>query len=177
MLFRSGIEDDGYRAGNAALRLEDLDRDGLWASVVYGPAALGMPIADPELQQAAFAAWNDWAIEEFNAVDPRRLCALAFLPSHSPEAAAAELQRAAGIGHRGAIFDVFGIDVGDPAWDRLWGAAAETGLPISFHLNGGTSSGLSYRIGKWQSAAYARDRKSTRLNSSHIPLSRMPSSA
>ena len=30
-----------------------------------------------------------------------------------------------------------------------------TGLPISFHLKGGTSSGLSYRMGEWQSAAFA----------------------
>ena len=91
---RAGIEDDGYRAGTPKLRLEDMDRDGLWASVIYGPLALGLPIDDPELQDACFAAWNDWAVEEFNAVAPDRLCVLAFLPGHSPEAAAAELERA-----------------------------------------------------------------------------------
>ena len=80
---------------------------------------------------------------------------LAFLPGHSPEAAAAELERSAALGHRGAIIGVFDIDVGDPAWDRLWAAAEETGLPISFHIKGGTSSKLSYRVGKWQSAAFA----------------------
>ena len=83
------------------------------------------------------------------------MCALAFLPGHSPEEAAAELERSAALGHRGAIIDVFAIDVGDPAWDRLWAAAEHTGLPISFHLKGGTSSGLSYQMGKWQSAAFA----------------------
>jgi predicted TIM-barrel fold metal-dependent hydrolase len=152
---RAGIEDDGFRAGNPKLRLEDLDRDGLWASVIYGPLALGLPISDPELQTACYAAWNDWAVEEFSAVAPDRLCVLAFLPGHSPEAAAAELERCAGIGHRGAIIDVFAVDVGDPAWDRLWAAAAATGLPISFHLKGGSWSGLSYRMGTWQSAAFA----------------------
>ncbi|MBV8950624.1 MAG: amidohydrolase, partial [Actinobacteria bacterium] len=45
--------------------------------------------------------------------------------------------------------------LGDPAWDRLWDAAQQTGLPISFHIKGGTSSNLSYQLGKWQSAAYA----------------------
>jgi len=45
--------------------------------------------------------------------------------------------------------------VGDPAWDPLWAAAQDTGLPISFHIRGGTSSKLSYQIGKWQSAAFA----------------------
>ncbi len=152
---RAGIEDDGYRAGTPALRLQDLDRDGVSASVIYGPLSLGFPIKDPALQSACYAAWNDWAVEEFNAVAPDRLCVLAFLPSHSPEAAAAELQRCAARGHRGAIVGVFDIDVGDPAWDRLWAAAAEPGLPISFHIKGGTSSKLSYQIGKWQSAAFA----------------------
>jgi predicted TIM-barrel fold metal-dependent hydrolase len=152
---RAGIEDDGYRAGKPELRLQDLDRDGLWASVIYGPLALGLPIDDPALQEACYAAWNDWAVEEFNSVAPDRLCVLAFVPSHSPEAAAAELERAAGLGHRGAIVDVFGIDIGDPAWDRLWAAAEHTGLPISFHIKDGSWSGLSYQMGKWQSAAFA----------------------
>jgi uncharacterized protein len=33
--------------------------------------------------------------------------------------------------------------------------AEQTGLPISFHIKGGSCSGLSYRLGKWQSAAFA----------------------
>jgi uncharacterized protein len=152
---RAGIEDDGYRAGKPDLRLEDLDRDGLRASVIYGPLALGFPIDDPVLQEACYAAWNDWAVEEFNAVAPERLCVLAFLPGHSPEAAAAELERSASLGHRGAIVDVFDVDIGDRSWDRLWAAAAETGLPISFHIKDGSWSGLSYQMGKWQSAAFA----------------------
>jgi predicted TIM-barrel fold metal-dependent hydrolase len=152
---RAGIEDDGFRAGNPTLRLQDMDRDGLWASVIYGPLALGFPIQDPKLETACFTAWNDWAVEEFNAVAPDRLCLLAFLPSHSPDDAAAELARCAAIGHRGAILDVFATDIGDPAWDVLWGAASDTGLPISFHLKDGSWSKLSYRMGKWQSAAFA----------------------
>ena len=41
---RAGIEDDGYRAGTPDLRLQDMDRDNLWASVIYGPLAIGLPI-------------------------------------------------------------------------------------------------------------------------------------
>jgi predicted TIM-barrel fold metal-dependent hydrolase len=154
---RAGIEDDGFRSGTPKLRLEDMDRDNLWASVIYGPLAIGLPIQDPELQTACYAAWNDWAIEEFNSVSPERLCVLGFLPAHSPEAAAAELGRCASIGHRGAIIDVFEVDLSDPAWDRLWATAAETGLPISFHLKGGMWSKAlqKRRIGKWPYAAYA----------------------
>jgi uncharacterized protein len=153
---RAGIEDDGFRAGNPALRLEDMDRDNLWVSVIYGPLAIGLPIRDPALQTACYAAWNDWAVEEFNAVAPDRLSVLAFLPGHSPGAAAAELERCAGLGHRGAIIDVFDVDIADPGWDRLWAAADQTGLPISFHIKGGAwSKQLSYKLGKWQSAAFA----------------------
>jgi predicted TIM-barrel fold metal-dependent hydrolase len=152
---RAGIDDDGYRAGTPQLRLQDMDRDGLAASVVYGPLSLGFPIADTELQDATYGAWNDWAAEEFNAFAPNRLCALAFLPFHSAEAAAAELERCAALGHRGAIVDAFRIDLGDPVWDRLWAAAAAHDMPISFHINGGISPKLSYQIGKWQSAAFA----------------------
>jgi predicted TIM-barrel fold metal-dependent hydrolase len=152
---RAGIEDDGFRPSNPKLRLEDMDLDGVQASVIYGPVALGFPITDPALQEACYAAWNDWAVEEFNAAAPDRLCVLAFLPNHSPEAAASELTRCAGIGHRGAIIDVFDTDLGDRAWDRLWAAAAEAGMPISFHLKGGTSPKLFYEIGKWKSAAFA----------------------
>src|SRR5262249_47824983 len=80
---------------------------------------------------------------------------LASAPNHSAEARAAELERAPARGHRGAIIGAFDIDLGDPAWDRLWAAAAATGVPLSFHIKGGTSSRLSYQLGKWQSAAYA----------------------
>jgi predicted TIM-barrel fold metal-dependent hydrolase len=152
---RAGIDDDGYRAGTPKLRLEDMDLDGLAASVIYGPLALGFAIEDPELQDACFAAWNDWAVEEFNAAAPDRLCALAFLPYHSPTAAVRELERCVQRGHRGAIVGVFDMDLGDPEWDRLWSVAAETKVPISFHIRGGTSAKLSYRLGKWQSAAFA----------------------
>ena len=152
---RAGIDDDGYRPGRPDLRLLDMDRDGLAASVIYGPLALGLPIDDPGLQDRCYAAWNDWAIEEFNAVAPDRLCVLAFIPSHSPAAAVAEIERCATLGHRGAIVDIFGMDIGAREWDPMWAAAAAARLPLSFHLKGGSWSGLSYRMGEWQSAAFA----------------------
>ena len=50
----------------------------------------------------------------------------------------AELQRCARLGHRGAILNPFEADIEDPRWDRLWSAAAEADLPLSFHVGGGT---------------------------------------
>jgi len=138
-LSRGGLADDGLRPSKPDLRLLDMDRDGLYVSVIYGPAVLGLPIADSALKAACWRAWNDFAIE-FNAYEPARLAVVPVLPTHSPEAAAAELERVAALGHRGALMYCFEFDCGDPKWDRVWAASAETGLPISFHIGGGVST-------------------------------------
>lgn len=150
---RAGIEDDGARASDAKLRLQDMDRDGLHASVIYGPHLFGLPIADPDLRAAVMAGYNDWA-SEFNAFAPDRLCVLAVLPTDSPERATAELERVARRGHRGAIISPYEFRCGDPAWDRLWAAAQDTRLPISFHIGRGTSQ-LKAVGGSWELAAFA----------------------
>jgi predicted TIM-barrel fold metal-dependent hydrolase len=151
---RAGVEDDGFRPSNPRLRMQDMERDGIWASMVYGPTALfSHGIEDAEAQQAALRAWNDWAAEEFNSYLPDRLNALPELPTTAPEDAAAELARLAAAGHRGACLNAFEADIRDPVWDRLWAAAAETGLPISFHIGGGTR--FDPRRPGWQRAAFA----------------------
>src|SRR5215468_10257311 len=38
---RAGIADDGYRASTPSLRLVDMDRDGIWASVIYARQSSG----------------------------------------------------------------------------------------------------------------------------------------
>ncbi len=150
---RAGIEDDGFRASTPHLRLQDMDRDGIAASVIYGPSLFGLPIADQELKAACLRAYNDWA-EEFNAHDPARLCVLPVLPTHTPEAAVAELTRCAQRGHRGAIISPFEFRVSDPQWDRLWAVAAETGLPVSFHIGFGTSQ-VKVAYQSWEMAAFS----------------------
>jgi predicted TIM-barrel fold metal-dependent hydrolase len=152
-IHRAGIDDDGYRASTPALRLEDMDRDGLEASVIYGPSLFGLPIEDQELKATCLAAYNDWA-DEFNAHDRRRLCVLPVLPTHSPAAAVAELERVARRGHRGAIISPFEFRVGDPAWDPLWAAVEATGLPLSFHIGRGTAT-LQPVYQSWEMAAFA----------------------
>src|SRR5947209_15045406 len=37
---RAGLEDDGFRVSDPKLRLDDMDLDGVWASVIYGPIPL-----------------------------------------------------------------------------------------------------------------------------------------
>jgi len=150
---RAGIEDDGLRPSNPALRLKDMDLDGVYASVIYGPNLFGMPIADPVLKAAVLAAYADWG-SDFNRHAPDRLAVLPVLPTHSPEGAVAELQRVAKLGHRGAIISPFEFRCSDPEWDRLWSAAEDTGLPISFHIGHGTSQ-VRVAPQSWELAAFS----------------------
>jgi predicted TIM-barrel fold metal-dependent hydrolase len=149
-----GLPNANFRPSDPKLRMEDMERDGIWSSIVYGPAALfRFPIDEREHMLAVLRAWNDWAAEEFNSHSPDRLSALPFLPATSPEDAVAELERCAGLGHRGVILSPFEANVSDPAWDRLWAAAAESGLPLSFHIGGG--SRFDPRKRGWQIAGFA----------------------
>ena len=152
-IVRAGIEDDGLRAASPKLRLEDMDRDGVYASVIYGPNLFGLPINDPALKAAALAAYNDWAVE-FNRHDPQRLSVLPVLPTHAADAAVAELERVARLGHRGVIISPFEFRCSDPAWERFWDAAEATGLPVSFHIGHGTSQ-VRVAPGSWELAAFS----------------------
>ena len=156
-IVRAGLPDDGYRASDPRLRLADMERDGIEASVIYGPITGLTPAAmrDAELRHACYRAYNDWAAE-FNATDRRRLCLLAMLPADDPAAAAAEVERVAGLGHRGVQLGHFeaATPIHDRAWEPLWAACAATGLPLSFHLIGGTYL-LHIRPGSWEMAAFA----------------------
>ena len=141
--------DPGFRPGTPRERLEDMDRDGIHAHVVYGPP-LSLPIPDLEVRAACLRAYNDWAAD-FNRTDPNRLVVLALLPSHTPEAATAELARVAGLGHRGAIVDF--LAGADPAfedsWEAFWALANELAMPISFHLGKGMHSVVA-KPGSWR---------------------------
>src|SRR4029077_15959166 len=107
--------------------LADMDRDGIEASVIYGPIT-GLThgaMRDVELRHACHRAYNDWA-GEFNAPAPRRLCVLALLPADDPATAAAEVERVAALGLRGVQVGPFvaWAPMHEPAGRR--GAAART---------------------------------------------------
>ncbi len=148
-------EEHGYRPGTPEHRLEDMDRDGVLAQVVYSPTTTQMRFQDMELGAACMRAYNDWAIE-FNRVDPGRLLLLADIPSHDPKAAADELERVARMGHKGAIVHQNQGDA-DPifedSWHRFWDVAEETRMPVSVHLGPGAST-LKPQLGSWRFPAF-----------------------
>ncbi len=130
------VEPGVFRPSSARHRLEDMDRDGVYAQVIYN--FLDWSFEDPALKSVCVQAFNSW-MAEFCSADSNRLVGLAVLPSHDAEAAVHELERVTRLGLRGAIFDVFdaSMPISDPAWDPLWSAAAESGVAISVHIGFG----------------------------------------
>src|SRR5215831_12335988 len=94
--------DHGFRPGQPKTRLEDMDRDGVHAQVVYGPMSTKLQINEAALHEQVARAYNDWAAE-FQREAPDRLILLPDIPSYDPQVAKHELHRCAKLGHKGAI--------------------------------------------------------------------------
>ncbi len=142
----------GFRPGVPADRLADMDEDGVFAQIIYGPPT-GFQLADAELKLEVLRAYNDWAAE-YNAVAPDRLVVLAQLPGHDPGAAAAEVTRVAKLGHKGVQLGLHEgqSPVFEDEWLPFWAAAEDAGLPVSFHLAGGLHS-IRPRPRSWRQPA------------------------
>jgi predicted TIM-barrel fold metal-dependent hydrolase len=114
-----------------------MDRDGVEGQVLYNGLP-GLNRLDPELQVECIRAFNDWTID-FAKARPDRLISLGYMPTHSGEAAAAELRYCAKQGLKGVQFLPFDAyrPVWHAMWEPLWQAADETGLSVGMHLGGG----------------------------------------
>jgi uncharacterized protein len=120
------------------LRLRDQDRDGIVAEVLYGILGAVDKITDPALATMTCRLFNDW-FSEFCAHAPDRLAGIAVLPSTSPDDAATELRRAAGLpGLRGAELALRHdmVPLWRDDWDPVWQAGHETGVPVHLHTIG-----------------------------------------
>jgi predicted TIM-barrel fold metal-dependent hydrolase len=133
---RGGIEDlTELRAGNPALRMQDMDRDGVWAHVVFGPVT-SIKTDDPAFMQACYSTYNDWLYEDFCSAAPDRLVGVAMLPPY-PEAALAELERLA---KRGVVkqanlqIAVCEPRLEDKRWEPLFDLLEQSGVVLSFHV-------------------------------------------
>lgn len=133
---RGGIEDvSELRAGNPKLRLQDMDRDGVWGHVIFGPVT-SIPTQDEALMRACYAAYNDWLYDDFCAAAPDRLIGVAMLPPR-PEAAIEELKRLAkrgGVRQANLQIAVCEPRLEDKAWEPLFALLEEAGIVLSFHV-------------------------------------------
>src|SRR5581483_6129286 len=119
-----------------------LDRDGVWGEVIYPNLAFFccFHIRSGELQVETARVYNDWAAERFIAASDR-FAPVAVLPVVDVEAAAREVERAAGRGFRGALLPAHTDfrPYNDPAYDPLWARAEALGIPLTFHAGTGRS--------------------------------------
>ena len=94
---------------------------------------------EPEWRLACIRAYNDWLIEAWADVS-LRFVPLCIAPMWDAEAAAAEVRRAAALGHRGVIWhgatEALGLPhFNEASWDPLWAACEETELPVCLHVD------------------------------------------
>ena len=134
-LDRGGVADLETRAHHGQLRLADMDRDGVEASVMF-PPIFGMTFTDRELMIACVRAYNDWAAE-FTKASPGRILPVADV-RRRPEASAKEVVRAAKLGLQQVNFLVGTVnhEMYMPSWEAFWAAAEETGMVVSYHVGG-----------------------------------------
>lgn len=144
-LERGGVLEPGVlRPTTTALRLADMDRDGVDATVMYGPI-VPLLIAEPELRRVCYRAYNEW-LGEFCGTAPERLVGAGLIPINDGKSAAEEVRFLKHAGLRTGMFLAAAVEtpLWDETWEPLWAAAAETGLPIGFHLGGGLRT-VTYR--------------------------------
>ena len=137
MMYDFGFYEGGPHPSTPELRLKDMEIDGIEAEVIYGILGVGLRFEDPRMTSVVYEIYNSWAADFCNA-RPGKWAALACIPNHDPNAAAAELRRAADLGLKGADFAVATAvkPIWHRDWDPLWQAASECGIPISFHTTG-----------------------------------------
>ena len=137
---------EGTRPAGGAdpkIRIEHMDLDGVAAEILYPTAGLRLFHLPREVQEAAFRIYNDW-IAEYCATSPKRLFAIPAICVYDIDNAIAELQRCHDMGLMGGLI----WQVPDPKlplksdhYEKLWGAAAELGYPLNFHI----LTGFDYR--------------------------------
>lgn len=120
------------------LRLQDLDRDGVDAEIVYGCLLVNDLIPDGERRAWAYQMYNDWVADFAKRSDPNRVFPLAVVPNNDPLEAAAEIRRCAKMGLKGGDLPVkrMVVPLFHHDWYPVWEAAAECRFPISFHSTG-----------------------------------------
>ena len=144
---------DEMRRGcwDVAARLDDMDADGVWASLCYPSLIAGFAgtmfarCSDPELGLACLRAWNDWHRTEWVGAAPDRFVPLQLPWLVDPVLAAEEVRRNAALGCRAVSFLEQPVDLGLPSlhtdhWDPFLAACEETDTVVCLHC---ASSGWS----------------------------------
>jgi predicted TIM-barrel fold metal-dependent hydrolase len=123
-----------------AARLEEMDRDGVDAEIVYPTPRLAQGIVAPtdvEFHLALVRAYNDW-LSEYVAYAPDRFGGLALLPNRGAAHAVDEFARVWGRpGVRGVLLGCYPNGTLEPADedDAVWARLVEADVPASIHVS------------------------------------------
>lgn len=127
IVLRAPVHDPG-------LILDGMTGRGLDAAAISPPPELLMYWAPPETGVAIARATNDGMAELARAY-PDRFLPLATLPMQAPDLAAHELERAIGLGLRGACLctHVNGVDLDDSRFAPVFSCAERLDVPLFLH--------------------------------------------
>src|SRR5262249_6998878 len=136
---RGGVaEDFVLRPTIPELRLTDMARDNVEASVMFGPI-LPMQVSDAALRHACIAAYNEWLVE-FCSAAPSQFIGVGMVPTDDGEAAAKEVEHAKKIGLKQVNFLVGTVTneiLADDSWKVFWDVAEDANMVVSYHVGGG----------------------------------------
>ena len=133
------------RAYDAESHVQAMDIEGIDVGILYGTRGrqvLMHDAHDPQVASALARAHNNWT-HDYCQFNPRRLRFAAQLAFHDIPGAVAEARRA--VRELGAVAvignpnPINGRHVHDPAFEPLWAAIEELGVPIGFHPTGQSS--------------------------------------
>lgn len=128
---RPGCADPGPRQ-------DDMARDGIVGEVIFPTLGARLyAVTNGDLLSACFRAGNSWMIETFGGDWSKQFKPVALLNVHDIDGAVAELNRSVEAGLAGGMIPTFpGHDhsYNDPAYDKLWAAAQDLDVPLTFHI-------------------------------------------
>ncbi len=124
-------------AEDPANRARIMEEDGVSAEVLYPTYGLGLfGLEDPDLQEACFEVYNDWAMG-YCAHHPGRLVAIPCIPCYDIDRGIKELERATNGGMKGGlIWQVPHPDYPFTSghYEPLWEAAQALDAPVNIHI-------------------------------------------
>jgi predicted TIM-barrel fold metal-dependent hydrolase len=157
-------------------RLDDFNRDGVAAEVVFHDSQNGEPIPfqtdtllmraadikqDFDLLKAGQHIYNQW-LADVCSVEPERHIGLMHLPMWDIDAAIAELEWGRSVGLKGVNFPTpkaYLQPYNDPAWDPFFSAVEDLGVTLCNHGGAGASGGSypgAMSIAKFEISMMAR---------------------
>ncbi|MCH7607713.1 MAG: amidohydrolase [Chloroflexi bacterium] len=134
--------------GSAEQRLEEQDKDGIDAEVLYALGVRHTAIQDRNAFVGIIRAFNDYFAEEYCAVDPDRLIGVGVLPNRGVEDDIAEMTHCAEMGLKVVWVSTFPSGKTYPSEedDRFWAAAIDMDMPLTIHTS------FSSRVGARETA-------------------------